>query len=81
MSEIKNKRIKEQKFVLTIILLASSGLCIFFGLLIKDKESKLIIMSIGFALLAGFVITRMFKGTFGYKPTREEIEEKMFRKD
>ena len=74
MNEIKSERIKEQ--MRTVTLFISAALLLILGFFIDDKNSKFILLTIGTALFIGMFIARTFKGSFGYKATIEEIEEK-----
>jgi hypothetical protein len=76
----KNQRIKEQKSVVTLTMLISCSLLFGLSFFAVDKDLKFILKIIGAALFIGVFITMVFKGSFGYKPTIEEIEEKQFGK-
>lgn len=78
MDEIKNKRIKEQRKLVTLIMLISAILLLCLSFFIDDKDIKFILLIVGVALFIGIFIARAFKGNFGYKPTVEEIEEIQF---
>ena len=80
MSGSGKNRIRGQRKVVTIILLLCALLALSIGLLFKEKDLKTIMLAIGAGLFAGAFIARAFSRKFGYKPTREEIEEKMFEK-
>ncbi len=81
MNEIKTKRINEQRSVIFwIVLCISLGLLIA-GLLVEEKDTKRILFTLGSGFFIGIFISKLFKSDFGYKPTREEIEEKGFNKE
>jgi hypothetical protein len=80
MNEFKTKRIKEQyNIMFWIVFCISFGLLIA-GLLVEEKDTKRILFTLGSGFFIGMVISKLFKKDFGYKPTREEIEEKVFGK-
>lgn len=80
MNEIKNKRIREQRIVVTSILLISGVLLLILGFLIKEQNLRWCFLLVGAALFIGIFLVRIFDGKFGYKPTLEEIEEEQFGK-
>ena len=80
MNEVKNRRIKEQRIVVTSILFISAVLLLILGFLIKEQNLRWCFLLVGTALLIGLVLLTIFKGKFGYKPTLEEIEEEQFGK-
>ena len=65
---------------ITIVLSIGVILLLATSFFIRDKETAGLARSMGYGLLLAIIIFRFFKGTFGYKPTREEVEEKMFGK-
>ena len=71
---------KGQRKVMATILLLGSLVCMIIGLIIKENELKIIMLGIGAGLFAAAFIAKAFGGRFGYKPTREEMEEKIFGK-
>ena len=67
---------REQRNILTNILLVASLVILATGLLQKGDDTKIILLTIGGGLFIGVFIERLFKGNFGYKPSREEIENR-----
>jgi len=80
MNETKNVRLREQKKVITLILLISAALFFILSFIVKDKDLKMILLIVGAALISALFIARLFKGSLGNKPTLEEIEERQFGK-
>jgi hypothetical protein len=80
MNDIKTKKIKEQKKLMTLILLVAAALCLVLSFIINATELKLTLLIVATALFGGLFIARLFKGSFGYKPTLEEMEERQFAK-
>jgi uncharacterized membrane protein YiaA len=76
----KRTRLKQQKSIIQLILLIVGVLFLIIGLLFYNETNKVIVFGLGFGLLIAVIILRVFKNDFGYKPTREEIEEKIFEK-
>ena len=76
----RKDRIKQQRSTVTIILSIAAIVLILSSLLIKNEESSNLIRTIGFGIMLASILFRVFKGNFAYKPTREEIEERMFGK-
>jgi uncharacterized membrane protein YwaF len=77
----KKTKLKEQKKTITIVLLLAALALLLTSFFIRNNETQKLVRLMGFGLLLATLIFRLFKGEFGYKPTREEIEEKMFGKD
>ncbi|MBP6477946.1 MAG: hypothetical protein KA290_09525 [Chitinophagaceae bacterium] len=78
MDEYKTKRINEQYTVMFwTVLCISLGLLIA-GLLVEENDSKRLLITLGSGFFIGIGISKLFKKDIGYKPTREEIEERMF---
>ena len=80
MNEIKNKRFREQRTVVTSILLISAVLLLIVGFLTKEQNLQWCLLLVGAALVIGIFLIRIFDGKVGYKPTLEEIEEEQFGK-
>jgi hypothetical protein len=78
MSTTKNKRIREQRKAMTLVLCAGGALSCSLSTIINDQDFKLIFLIVGIALLNGCLFASFFKGRLGYKPTLEEIEERQF---
>ena len=76
----KNDRMKGQRKIIVIMLMLGSLVSMVIGLLVKENELKIILLAMGAGLLAAAFIAKAFSGKFGYKPTREEVEEKIFGK-
>jgi len=78
MDEYKTKRINEQYTVMFwTVLCISLGLLIA-GLLVEEKDTKRLLITLGSGFFIGIGISKLFKRNFGYKPSREEIEEQVF---
>ena len=80
MNEIKNKRIRERRTVVTSILLVSGVSLLILGFLIREQNLRWCFLLVGVALFIGIFLMRIFDGKVGYKPTLEEIEEEQFGK-
>lgn len=80
MSEIKNKKVKEQKKTLTIIFSVTAMLFFILSFLVKSEELKIGFLCITMTLVIANIISRFFPDGFGYKPTLDEIEEMQFGK-
>ncbi len=76
----ENKNIKEQRSVVMIVLVIAVLILAIISRLIRDKQTAELLTWISVALMIGLLIFRLFRGKFGYKPTREELEEKVFEK-
>lgn len=48
--------------------------------LVYKKKNNVVLIGLGFGLIGAGIIFRFFKSNFGYKPTREEMEESTFGK-
>ncbi len=62
----------------SLILFAGSFITLVTGLLLADKDIGNILLAIGASLAVAVLIMCLFNPAFGYKPTREEIEEDLF---
>jgi hypothetical protein len=74
-------RLKDQRRTITIVLSIAAILMLATSFFIRDKETAVLVRSMGCGLLLAMIIFQFFKGTFGYKPTREEMEEKKLEKN
>lgn len=70
-----------QKKIIPVILLFAAAMLLIIGSFAEEVESKKILKILGIAFLLSAFIFRRFYGRFGYKPSREEIEQKIFEKD
>jgi hypothetical protein len=78
--QMKDRKIKleQQRRIIAYLLLIAGTLLVLFSFFIRDDEKQELATWIGFGLLLAAIISRLFKLGFGYKPTREELEEKQF---
>ena len=68
----------EQKSVLTIIFLITAIILLIASFFISNSGTQSLVRIMGYGFIIASIISRLFKGEFGYKPTREEIEEQVF---
>lgn len=78
MNDIKTKRIKELRKWMTIVLTTAAFVCFVLQFIVKDEDIKTVFLIVSATLFGAVLIGRLFKGSFGYKPTLEEIEEEQF---
>jgi hypothetical protein len=69
---------RKQREIVRRLLLVASLVVVTTGLLINEKDVKFILLTIGAALFMGVFIAKIFKEKFGHKPSREEIERRVF---
>ncbi len=74
----KKTKLKEQKNVVTIVLLITAIILLVVSFFISNSGTQSLLRIMGYGFIIASIIFRLFKGEFGYKPTREEIEERMF---
>lgn len=79
--EDKKTKLQQQKRTVTIILSITALVLLLASFFIKDGQVQNIIRLMGYGFILSTIIFRLFKGEFGYKTTREELEEKMFGRD
>ena len=79
--EDKKTRLKQQKGTVTIILSITALVLLLASFFIKDGQAQNIVRLMGYGFILSTIIFRLFNGEFGYKTTREELEEKMFGKN
>jgi hypothetical protein len=75
---IENRKINDQWNVVMIVMLIATLVLAILSRVISDKETADVLKWISIGLMAGIFITRLLKGRFGTKPSREELEEKVF---
>jgi|GEM_PF-4956534 len=76
----KEKRLRQQKNVIQLILLIAGIVMLILAFLVYKKKNNVVLIGLGFGLIGAGIIFRFFKSNFGYKPTREEMEESTFGK-
>lgn len=76
--EDKATRLKQERRRIRIILLVAAFVVFVISFFVRDDTSKYLFRSMGFAFLVASSLLLLFKGEFGYKPTREELEAKVF---
>jgi uncharacterized membrane protein YwaF len=74
----KNTRLKEQRSTVTIVLSIAALVLFIISFFIRNDRTQNLLRMMGWVFVLATIVFRLFKGEFGYKPTREEIEEKMF---
>jgi uncharacterized membrane protein YwaF len=78
--ENKKARLRQQKKTITIILSITALLLLLTSFFIKNGQTQNLIRLMGYGFILSTIIFRLFRGEFGYKATREELEDKMFGK-
>jgi hypothetical protein len=76
----KKTRLKKQRITVTIILSITALLLLLTSFFIKNGQTQNMVRLMGYGFILSTIIFRLFRGEFGYKATREELEEKMFGK-
>jgi hypothetical protein len=61
-----------------MVLLIAVLVLVVVSRVVANKEVAGLLKWISLAMIAGLFIFRLFKGKFGSKPTRGEIEERVF---
>lgn len=74
----KKARLKDQRNAITIVFSIAALILLAASFFIRNEEAGKLARLMGYGLILATILFRLFKGTFGYKPTREEIEEKIF---
>jgi uncharacterized membrane protein YozB (DUF420 family) len=74
----RKPRLKDQRSAITIILSIAALVLLAASFFIRNEEAQNLTRLMAYGLILATILFRLFKGTFGYKPTREEIEEKIF---
>jgi hypothetical protein len=74
----KKTKIKKQRSVVTIVLSVAAIVLIAVSFFIREDKTRNIVRLMGFVFMLAMLLFRLFKGDFAYKPTRKEIEERMF---
>lgn len=74
----KEIRMRVQRTIINIILSITAIVLIVTGFFMKNEKTGKLITLMGWGFVLATIIFRLFKSEFGYKPMREEIEEKMF---
>lgn len=74
----KKTRLKSQKRITAIILSTAALVMLFASFFIRNIETQKLVRVMGYTFIIATILFSLFKGEFGYKPTRVEIEEKMF---
>lgn len=77
----KKAKILRGKSFIIIILSAAAGLLLLLSFFITNVEGKRLVRVIGYVLVVAGILSKAFSGKFDYKPTREELEERMFGKE
>jgi hypothetical protein len=77
----KKARLKAQRVIVIIILAVAALVLLCTSFFIQEEESQHLVRIIGSGFLLGAVLYNLFKSEFGYKPTREEVEENIFGKN
>ena len=77
----KITRLREQKKLITRTLISAVILFVLASFIIKNEESKSLMKYMAGGCLVAAIIFNLFKSNFGYKPTREELENKEFGKE
>ena len=74
-------RLTGQRRIITIVLAVAAIVLLAVSFFINEKELQNLIRISGIGLVLAIILFRLFRKKFGYKPTREEIEERVFGKD
>jgi uncharacterized membrane protein YozB (DUF420 family) len=74
----KKARLKDQRSAVAIVLSIAALVLLAASFFIRNEEAKNLTRLMAYGLILATILFRVIKGTFGYKPTREEIEEKIF---
>jgi hypothetical protein len=77
----KKARLKVQRSTVTVILSVAALTLLVMSFFINNDETQRLVRTIGFGFILSVILFRLFRGEFGYKPTREELEENMFGKN
>ena len=75
------RKIREPRRLVSLILALAAMVLLTTSFFVRNAETTKLLRLISFALLLGNIIYLLFQGSFGYKPTREEMEEKLFGKN
>jgi uncharacterized membrane protein YwaF len=74
----RKARLKEQRSSITIVLSIAALALLTASFFIRNEQAQNFTRLMGYILILATILFRLFNGTFGYKPTREEVEEKIF---
>ena len=78
--QIIKQKMKVQRRI-PVTLLSLTGLVLLLAsFFIRSDESASLARSFGFGFIFAAILFFLFKEKFGYKPSREEIEKKIFGK-
>ena len=72
------KRINDQWNIVMIIMLIATLVLAITSRVISNRETADLLKWISIGLMACIFISRVFKGRLGSKPTREDLEKKVF---
>jgi hypothetical protein len=75
---VDKKIIKKQRSIVTVVLSVGAIILIAVSFFIREEKTQNLVRLMGFVFMLAMILFRLFKGDFAYKPTREEIEERMF---
>jgi uncharacterized membrane protein YozB (DUF420 family) len=70
----RKARLNDQRSAITIVLAIAASAILAASFFIKNEDAQNFARLMGYIFILAAILFRVFKGTFGYKRTREEIE-------